>query len=137
MDGSSHSGKTISLGQGAVHTESTKQRLKTKASTRGELVSLSDDSSGVIRTRDFLLHQGYQVGPAEILQHNISHYSSGKEGKACAYLGLNDVLVDESFRSSQPNFVRLKVQQELTLTFESLVLDLESALNRNTLGFRG
>jgi hypothetical protein len=80
-DGRSHSGKTISLGRGAVYSESTKQRLTTKASTEAELVSLSDGSSQIIWTRDFMIHQGYQVGPATIYQDNMSTIALVKKGK--------------------------------------------------------
>ena len=80
-DGRSHSGKTISLRRGAVYNESTKQRLTTEALAEAELVSLSDRYSQVIWIRDFLLHQGYQVGPADILQDNISTIALVKKGK--------------------------------------------------------
>ena len=41
-DGKSHTGMTISLGRGAVHVRSSKQKIVTKSSTEGELVGLTD-----------------------------------------------------------------------------------------------
>jgi hypothetical protein len=68
----SHTGGIITLGDGAVWSKSTRQKLNTKSSTEAELVAAADVCSQVIWTRDFLLEQGYKVGPASIMQDNTS-----------------------------------------------------------------
>jgi hypothetical protein len=44
-NGRSHTGSIVTLGKGAVHAKSTKQKLVSKSSTEAELVALSDEAS--------------------------------------------------------------------------------------------
>mmetsp|Transcript_18891 Transcript_18891/g.27102 ORF Transcript_18891/g.27102 Transcript_18891/m.27102 type:complete len:180 (+) Transcript_18891:74-613(+) len=76
------SGSLISLGKGAIHAKSNKQRLMTKSSTESELVGLSDTLPMVIWVRNFLLEQGYNVNPAIIYQDNMSTIAMAKKGKS-------------------------------------------------------
>jgi hypothetical protein len=71
-DFKSHTGVVISLGQGPIFVKSTKQRIVTKSSTESELVGLSDATTQVVWTREFLMEQGYNMGPANIYQDNQS-----------------------------------------------------------------
>ena len=72
-DGKSHTGSCIVIGDlGAVHCRSSKQLIVTKSSTEAELVGLSDSANQGIFIRNFLLAQGYQMGPVTILQDNQS-----------------------------------------------------------------
>jgi len=71
-DAKSHSGICCSLGRGPIYIKSSKQKLVTKSSTEAEQVSLSDNSSQVIWTREFLIAQGYSLGPSIIYQDNQS-----------------------------------------------------------------
>jgi hypothetical protein len=71
-DGKSHSGMFITMGAGPLLTKSVKQKIVTKSSTEAELVALSDLTSIVIWTRDFLVAQGEQPPPANIFQDNQS-----------------------------------------------------------------
>jgi hypothetical protein len=68
----SHTGGMISLGDGAIWAKSTKQKLNVKSSTEAEQVAVSDLCSQVIWVRDFLKEQGYDVGPANVMQDNKS-----------------------------------------------------------------
>ena len=70
-NGRGHSGSVISLGKGAVHASSAKQKLVSKSSTETELIGLTDKSSQVIWSRNFLIEQGHQVPPAKIFQDNM------------------------------------------------------------------
>ena len=79
-DGRSHTGVTISLGKGPVMSKSTKQKITTKSSTEAELIALSDASSLVIWTRNFLEEQGYKMPPAKIFQDNTSTIAMIKAG---------------------------------------------------------
>ena len=81
-DGKSHTGICISLGRGAVFVKSGKQRLVTKSSTEAELVGLSDSLTQTIWTRDFLIHQGYNLGPATVHQDNMSTIALAEKGRS-------------------------------------------------------
>ena len=60
------------MGHGPVHVLSRKQKLASKSSTEAELTGVSDALSQGIWTRDFLVEQGYTVGPALLQQDNQS-----------------------------------------------------------------
>ena len=84
-DGKSHSGAVITLGKhGPVHAKSNKQKLVTKSSTEAELVSLSDNISQVIWTRDFLMSQGYNMKAATVYQDNMSTMALAEKGRSTA-----------------------------------------------------
>ena len=79
--GKSHSGCAMVLGNaGPVHVKSTKQKLVTKSSTEAELVALSDYASQAIWLRNFILAQGYDVGPVVLHQDNMSCMALIKRG---------------------------------------------------------
>ena len=69
-NGRSQRGVAISLGLGVVRARSHKLTLNTKSSAESELVTTSDDVSEAIWMREFLLGQGYDVGPAVVRQDN-------------------------------------------------------------------
>lgn len=81
-DGKSHSGLCIALGQGPVFVRSAKQKIVSKSSTEAELISVSDGCSQIIWSRDFLIEQGYQMGPAKVYQDNQSTIRLVKNGKS-------------------------------------------------------
>jgi len=80
QDMKSHTGGVISLGKGPVYVTSAKQKLMSKSSTEAELIGVSDVLSQVIWTRDFLLAQGYEVGPAKLYQDNESTIALAEKG---------------------------------------------------------
>jgi hypothetical protein len=80
-DGKSHTGVVITINDGSVYCESTKQSLNTKSSTESELVGLSDAISQVIWTRNYLIAQGYDLGPAKVFQDNLSTMAMVKNGR--------------------------------------------------------
>ena len=81
-DGKSHTGAAITLGGGVVYAKSAKQKIVTKSSTEAEIVGLSDSSSQVIWSRDFLIGQGYQLDAAVIYQDNMSTIALVKKGQS-------------------------------------------------------
>jgi hypothetical protein len=81
-DGKSHTGVYITLGRGGVFFRSTKQKIVTKSSTESELVGLSDSLGQAIWTRDFLIGQGYKVGPAKVFQDNMSTITLAAKGRS-------------------------------------------------------
>ena len=60
-DYKSHTGGTMTFGQGAVQTISRKQKLNTRSSTEAELVAADDVSVMILWTKLFLEEQGYTV----------------------------------------------------------------------------
>jgi histone deacetylase 1/2 len=82
MDYKSHTGIVIGLGKGLIYAKSTSQKLNTKSSTESELVGISDSAGYVIWVRNFLIEQGYSLGPAKIFQDNMSTIAMIKNGKS-------------------------------------------------------
>ena len=60
-DMKSHTGAIMTMGQGAIQSVSTKQKVNTKSSTEAELVSNDDIIAKVMWTKLFLDAQGYEV----------------------------------------------------------------------------
>jgi hypothetical protein len=79
-DMKSHTGGVMSLGFGPVYVCSKKQGLVTNSSTESELVGVSDILPHVIWTRDFLLEQGYKMGPSLLFQDNMSTIALANRG---------------------------------------------------------
>ncbi len=51
---------------------STKQKIVMKSSTESELVAVSDEINMAVWVRDFLTHQGHELGPVILYQDNMS-----------------------------------------------------------------
>ncbi len=79
-DGKSHSGITITIGGAPIHAESVRQSIVTKSSTEAELVAISDGLSTLIWSRDFLIEQGYNMGPAALRQDNLGTIAMAEKG---------------------------------------------------------
>jgi hypothetical protein len=60
-DGKSHSGLTITLGEGSVLSKSTKQKIVTKSSTEAELVCASDSIPIAYYIRDIINDIGHET----------------------------------------------------------------------------
>jgi hypothetical protein len=82
VDYRSHTGVVIGIGLGPVYASSSRQKINTKSSTEAELVGLSDKSSQVIWSINFMEAQGYEVKPAKIYQDNQSTLALIKSGKS-------------------------------------------------------
>ena len=79
--GKSHTGCAIVLGgRGPVFSKSSKQKIVTKSSTEAELVGLSDTASQAVHLRNFVISQGYDVGPVIVFQDNLSCMALMKRG---------------------------------------------------------
>ena len=84
-DGKSHTGSCVVIGDvGAVHCKSSKQQIVTKSSTEAELVGLSDSANQGIHVRNFLIAQGYTLGPTIIYQDNMSCVALVERGRSAA-----------------------------------------------------
>ena len=81
-DMKSHTGGAMTLGKGSIYATSTRQKINTKSSTEGELVSVNDVLPQVLWTRYFLEAQGYKVSDSVVYQDNQSAMLLEKNGKA-------------------------------------------------------
>ena len=68
----SHSGRSGTLGKGAIISASQKQKVDAGSSTESELIAGSDALSDVVWSRYFLFEQGYSMEPS-ILQQDCWH----------------------------------------------------------------
>jgi hypothetical protein len=76
----SHTGGLVTLGGGCFEIVSSRQKLNTKSSTEAELVGISDYLTRVIHLRNFIIEQGYNVGPAILYQDNQSTMELANKG---------------------------------------------------------
>jgi hypothetical protein len=83
-DMKSHTGATISLGKGPVFTQSVKQKGNATSSTEAELIGVAHSLSQIIWVRDFLIEQGYDIGPAVLYQDNRSTIKLAERGNSAS-----------------------------------------------------
>ncbi len=63
-----------------LSARSSKQKIVTKSSTEAELVDISDSAAQAIHLRNFIMVQGYVIGPVVIFQDNFSCMALVKRG---------------------------------------------------------
>ena len=80
-DYKSHTGSVVSLGEGPVVCDSTRQKTNAKSSYEAELMGATDGSNSLFFVRNLLIEQGHKVGPAKLYQDNQSALASLKNGK--------------------------------------------------------
>ena len=78
----SHTGISMSLGEGMVYCGSLKQKLNTRSSTEAEVVATYDALPMILWTRYFLKEQGYEISESILFQDNMSAELLEKNGKA-------------------------------------------------------
>jgi hypothetical protein len=81
-DFQSHTGATLSLGNGIICSMSTKQKVNTGCSTEAELVGVHDIISKVFWTKLFIETQGHKVTSNVIYHDNTSALKLEENGKA-------------------------------------------------------
>jgi hypothetical protein len=89
-DFKSHTGGTMTYGQGVPQSISRKQKINTRSSTESELVGADDSSVMVLWTVEFVEAQGYEIkknilyqdNKSTILLENNGKRSSGKRTRA-------------------------------------------------------
>ena len=74
----SHTGITMTMGKGAVISNSRKQKLNMRSLTGAELVASNDALTGIMWTKRFLQAQGYDVSKTILKQDNTSTPCSSK-----------------------------------------------------------
>jgi len=83
-DFKSHTGATMSLGQGAVQGLSRKQKLTTSSSTHAELVGADDAMPMVLWTKHFMEEQGFTIDQNIMYQDNKSTILLAENGRKSA-----------------------------------------------------
>jgi hypothetical protein len=79
-DYKSHTGAVLSLGNGAIMTNASKQPIVAKSSTEAEFIALSDLGSVGIWMRNFLISMGIDQDAVKIFQDNKSTIALIKNG---------------------------------------------------------
>ena len=80
-DFKSHTGATMTMGEGAIQSMSRKQKVNTRNSTEAELIAADDASILMLWTKLFLETQGYEVKNNILYQDNKSAILLEKNGK--------------------------------------------------------
>jgi hypothetical protein len=81
-DYKSHTGATMTLGEGTLSSVSTKQKVMLQSSTEAELVGLDDVISKVLWSKLFIEAQGHTVKTTVIYRDNTSSMKLEQNGKA-------------------------------------------------------
>lgn len=81
-DYKSHTGATMTLGEGTLCSVSTKQKVMSRSSTEAELVGLDDVISKILWSKLFIEAQGHRVRTTVIYRDNTSSMKLEENGKA-------------------------------------------------------
>ena len=126
-DFKSHTGVVITAGQGPMYVGSRKQKVVSKS----ELIGISDALSQVIWTRDFLIEQGYEVGPARLQQDNQSTMVLANKGISTSektrHIGIRFFWVKDRIESGEVAIVYLPTEE---MVADIMTKPLQGALFR-------
>ena len=77
----SHTGAIMTLGKGAIISDSTKQKVNARSSTESEMVAADDTISKILWTKRFIEAQGHKVNENIVYQDNTSAMKLEINGK--------------------------------------------------------
>ena len=109
----------MSLGQGAIYSMSSKQKLNTQSSTEAELIGVNDAMAMVLCTHHFLKVQGYHINDNVVPQDNKNTMKLAKFGKQSSGHQTHHLEVHFSFVTN--NMQRQKLWIEYCPTRDMLV----------------
>jgi hypothetical protein len=78
----SHTRAIMTLGHGAVISDSTKQMVNAKSSTESKMIAVHDTLSKLLCTKKFIQAQGHQVKANIVYQDNLSAMNLKLNGKS-------------------------------------------------------
>ena len=89
-DFKSHSGAVMTMGEGAIQSASSKQKLNTRSSCEAELIAVDDMAHRILWSKLFMEAQGYRINKnilyqdnkSTIILHNNGRKSVGKRSRA-------------------------------------------------------
>jgi hypothetical protein len=82
IDMKSHTGAIMTMGKGAIISDSLKQKVNARSSTESEIVGVDDEISKVIWAKRFVESQGFKVKLNIVYQDNTSSMKLENNGKA-------------------------------------------------------
>ena len=77
-----HTGAIMTLGTGAIISDSTKQKVNARSSTESKMIAANDMISKILWTKRFIEAQGHQVSANIVYQDNSSAMKLEMNGKA-------------------------------------------------------
>ena len=80
----SHTGSTMTMGDGAMLVKSSKQKLNSRSSTEAELIGVDDAMTMILWTKLFMEAQGYAIEENILYQDNKSAILLEKNGRKSA-----------------------------------------------------
>ena len=83
-DFKSHTGSSMTMGDGAMLVKSGKQKLNSRSSTEAELIGVDDAMTMILWTKLFMEAQGYAIEENIIYQDNKSSILLEKNGRKSA-----------------------------------------------------
>jgi hypothetical protein len=114
----SHTGGTLSLGEGCVYSTSGVQKLVTRSSTESELVGVHDVMPQIIWTKNFLEEQGFKISENILHQDNKSTILLAENGRSSSTKRTRHINLQYFFIKDQID--RKEVQLEYCPTEEML-----------------
>ena len=78
----SHTGVVFMFGKGAIESDSSKPKYKTRSSTEAEINGVDDKISNILWSKKFIEYQGFKVKVNMIYQDNTSTMKLTQNGKA-------------------------------------------------------
>jgi hypothetical protein len=75
------------LGNGAIYSTSTKQKINTQSSTEAELVLLDNVISKILWVKRFMEAQGWKINQNVVLRNNVSSMKLEEKGKSSSGKG--------------------------------------------------
>ena len=106
----SHTGQFMTLGNGAMYSNSSKQKNNTKSSTEAELVGVNDGLPQVAWTRYFLEAQGYKIHDSVVKQDNMSSMLLENNGKGSSSKRTKHMAVRYFFITDRINAKEVRVE---------------------------
>jgi hypothetical protein len=110
-DMKSHTGATMSMGEGSVHSASKTQRLNAESSTKAELVGVDNVMAQALWTRHFLEAQECEVWDNAACQDNQSKMSLEKNGRGSSSKRTCHINVQHFFVTDRIKANEMSVEQ--------------------------
>jgi hypothetical protein len=143
-DMKSHTGGTMTLGQGSVYSASTRQKLNTKSSTETEVVATADILPQAIWTRYFMEAQGHQITDNLMTQDNLSsmlleNNGRGSSSKRTRHINVRYFFITDRIKMGEvrvaycpteemvADFFTKALQGSLFKKFRDLIMNIKAA----------